>query len=261
MTIYAIIILLCIGFIGSYISGLVGIGGAIVNYPMLLYIPPLLGMTAFTAHQVTGIVAMQVLFSTLSGVAMYRKGGYLRKDVVLSMGISVLIGSTIGSLSSSLFSSHFINVIYGILAILAVVMMFIPKKGQNETGEIPLNIWLAAILAFLVGMAAGIVGAGGAFLLVPVMLVVLKLPMRVTIASSLAITFISSIGSAAGKIATHQVLWLPSLVVIIASLVASPLGVKTSKKLDTRVLRWILAILIMATAIKIWIDLFHVHVV
>lgn len=54
------------------------------------------------------------------------------------------------------------------------------------------NKWLVAGLAFIVGIGAGIVGAAGAFILVPIMLVVLKVPTRMTIATSLAITFISS---------------------------------------------------------------------
>ncbi|MED1203931.1 sulfite exporter TauE/SafE family protein [Heyndrickxia acidicola] len=255
MNIYELITLFVLGFAGSFISGLVGIGGAIINYPLLLYIPALLGISAMTAHQVTGVVAVQVFISTLAGVIAYRKGGYLHKKIILSMGISVLIGSIIGSFSSNTFSGHTINVIYGILAILAVIMMFIPKKHIEEREEVQFNILLGSILAIIVGIAAGIVGAGGAFLLVPIMLVILKIPTKVTIASSLAITFISSIGSVAGKVATHQIVWIPSLVIVIASLIASPIGAKIGQKANTKILQWILAILILATAIKIWIDL------
>jgi uncharacterized membrane protein YfcA len=56
------------------------------------------------------------------------------------------------------------------------------------------------------------------------MLVVLKIPTRMTIATSLAITFISSIGSTVGKVATGQVEYIPAAIMIIASLIASPLG-------------------------------------
>jgi len=48
------IVLFLIGFVGSVISGMVDIGGSIIKYPMLLYVPPLLGMAAFSAHEVTG---------------------------------------------------------------------------------------------------------------------------------------------------------------------------------------------------------------
>jgi uncharacterized protein len=117
------------------------------------------------------------------------------------------------------------------------------------------NKFLSAALAFIVGIGAGIVGAAGAFLLVPIMLVVLKIPTRMTIASSLAITFISSIGSTVGKLATGQVLLLPAAVMIVASLIASPLGANAGKKINTKILQWVLAALILGTSIKIWIDL------
>ena len=55
-----IITIFLIGFVGSYISGMVGIGGSIIKYPMLLYIPALLGVATFSAHEVSGITGVQV---------------------------------------------------------------------------------------------------------------------------------------------------------------------------------------------------------
>ncbi|MCJ8007730.1 sulfite exporter TauE/SafE family protein [Lederbergia wuyishanensis] len=252
-----IIIIFFIGFIGSFISGMLGIGGSIIKYPMLLFIPPLFGLAAFTAHEVAGISAIQVFFATIGGVWAYRKGGYLNKKLIIYMGVSILIGSFLGGFGSKLMSENGINLIYGILALLAAVMMFIPKKGIDDTphSEVVFNKWLAAGLAFIVGIGAGIVGAAGAFLLVPIMLVVLKIPTRMTIASSLAITFISSIGSTVGKITTGQVDYFPALIMVIASLIAAPIGATVGKKMNTKVLQIMLAVLILATAIKIWIDI------
>ncbi|MBM7583582.1 putative membrane protein YfcA [Bacillus pakistanensis] len=252
-----ILTIFLIGFIGSYISGMVGIGGSIIKYPMLLYIPPLLGVAAFTAHEVSGISAVQVFFATLGGVWAYRKGGYLNKTLILYMGISILMGSFIGGYGSKFMSEGGINLVYGILALVAAIMMFIPKKGLDEIPleQVRFNKGLAAILSLIVGVGAGIVGAAGAFLLVPIMLVVLKIPTRMTIASSLAITLISSIGTTIGKIATGQVDYIPALIMVIASLMAAPLGAQAGKKMNTKLLQWILAVLILGTAIKIWIDL------
>ncbi|MDZ5471274.1 sulfite exporter TauE/SafE family protein [Bacillus sp. 31A1R] len=252
-----IITIFLIGFIGSYISGMLGIGGSIIKYPMLLYIPPLFGIAAFTAHEVSGISAIQVFFATIGGVWAYRKGGYLNKTLILYMGVSILIGSFIGGYGSKFMSEEGINFIYGILALIAAVMMFIPKKGIDDIplDQVTFNKWLAAFFALVVGTGAGIVGAAGAFLLVPIMLVVLKIPTRMTIASSLAITFISSIGATVGKITTGQIDYFPAFIMIIASLIAAPLGAVAGKKMNTKVLQVILAILISATAIKIWMDI------
>lgn len=252
-----IIVIFLIGFIGSLISGMLGIGGSIIKYPMLLFIPPLFGLAAFSAHEVAGISAIQVFFATIGGVWAYRKGDYLNKKLIIYMGTSILIGSFLGGFGSKLLSENGINLIYGILALLAAIMMFIPKKGIDDIplNEVTFNKWLAAGLALIVGIGAGIVGAAGAFLLVPIMLVVLKIPTRMTIASSLAITFISSIGSTAGKIATGQVDYIPALIMVIASLIAAPIGAKVGKKMNTKVLQMMLAVLILATAVKIWIDI------
>lgn len=252
-----IITIFLIGFIGSYISGMLGIGGSIIKYPMLLYIPPLFGVAAFSAHEVSGISAVQVFFATIGGVWAYRKGGYLNKTLIVYMGASILIGSFVGGYGSKLMTESGINLVYGILALIAAVMMFIPKKGIDNISldQVTFNKWLAASLALVVGLGAGIVGAAGAFLLVPIMLVVLKIPTRMTIASSLAITFLSSIGATVGKITTGQVDYYPALIMVVASLIASPLGAMAGKKVNTKVLQIILALLILATAVKIWIDI------
>src|SRR5699024_7377650 len=150
--------------------------------------------------------------------------GYINKSLIVYMGGAILAGSFIGGYGSTLLSEKAINIVYAVLATVAVIIMFLPKKGVDgiPADQVVFNKGLASGLAFIVGIAAGIVGAAGAFILVPIMLVVLKIPTRMTIATSLAITFISSIGSTVGKIATDQILYGPAAVMIAASLVAAP---------------------------------------
>jgi len=257
MDITWIITIFLIGFVGSFVSGMIGIGGAIIKYPMLLYIPPLLGFTAFTAHEVSGISAVEVLFASIAGVWAYRKDGYLNKALILYMGGAILAGSFVGSFSSQYLSEAGVNIVYGILALIAAVMMFIPKKQIDDKpmNEVAFNKLLAVVLAFIVGIGSGIVGAAGGFLLVPIMLVVLKIPTRMTIATSLAITLISSVGGTTGKLITGQVEYYPAAIMIVASLIAAPLGAKAGKSLNTKVLQGILATLILVTAVKIWINI------
>ena len=252
-----IVVIFLIGFIGSFVSGMLGVGGSIIKYPMLLYIPPLFGLAAFSAHEVSGISAVQVLFASIAGVWAFRKGGYLNKSLIAYMGVSILIGSFIGSYGSSFLSEQGVNIVYGVLAVIAAVMMFIPKKKVDDIplDAVTFNKPLAAVLALVVGIGSGIVGAAGGFMLVPIMLTVLNIPTRMTIATSLAVTFISSIGGTAGKLLTGQVDYWPALIMIIASVLAAPLGAKVSKNMNTKMLQMILALLIAATAVKIWLDI------
>ena len=252
-----LITLFIIGCIGSFLSGMVGIGGSVINYPMLLYIPPLVGVMALSAHEVSGIGAIQVLFSTLGGVLAYRKSGFLHRSLILYMGISILVGSLLRSYVSHFMPENGMNLIYGLLAIVAVIHMLIPKKGQRAEaeGEVTFHKGLASGIAFVIGSISGVLGAGGAFILVPVMLSVLKIPVRMTIASSLAITFLSAIGASTGKILTGQVMLLPAVVLMLASLAAAPIGAKVGQKINAVYLQWALAVMITATAVKIWLDL------
>lgn len=253
-----ILTLFVIGFIGSLISGMVGIGGSIIKYPMLLYIPPVLGFAAFTAQEVSAVSAVQVFFATLAGMFAYRKGGFINKKLVVAMGIPIITGSFIGGYGSKFLPDSAINITYAVMALVAAVMMFMPKKGSDDRpdfSDLRFNTTIAAIAAAIVGVSSGIVGAAGAFITVPIMLVILKIPTRVAIASSLAITFISSIGSTVGKVMGGHMLWIPSLVMVVASIIASPLGAMLGKKMNVKVLQWILAALITATVIKIWIDI------
>ena len=257
MDITFIVVIFALGFIGSFLSGMLGIGGSIIKYPMLLYIPPMFGLAAFSAHEVSGISAVQVFFASIAGVWAYRKGGYLNKELIIYMGGAILLGSFIGSYGSSNLSEESVNIVYGVLALVAAIMMFIPRKQVDDKplAAVTFNKPLAAVLALVVGIASGIVGAAGGFLLVPIMLTVLHIPTRMTIATSLAVTFISSIGGSIGKLMTGQVDYLPAAIMIVASIIAAPLGAKIGKKLNTKLLQMILAVMIAATAVKIWLDI------
>lgn len=252
-----IITIFTIGFLGSFISGMVGIGGSIINYPMLLFIPVALGFTAFTAQEVSAISAIQVFFASLMGMLVFRKGGLLNRTLVLYMGASIIVGSFAGSFVSNTLPSSVINLVYAMLALIAAIMMFLPKQGKDlqDVSEVTFNKPLAVILALIIGTVSGIVGAAGAFITVPVMLVVLKIPTRVAIASSLAVTFISSIGSTTGKLLGGHMLLVPSIVLVVASAIASPIGAKLSKRINTKILQWILVALITATVFKIWFSI------
>lgn len=43
---------------------------------------------------------------------------------------------------------------------------------------------------------------------------------------------------------------------IAASLLAAPLGAKAGQKINVTILQWILGLLILGTAVKIWLEIF-----
>ncbi|WP_170061390.1 sulfite exporter TauE/SafE family protein [Rummeliibacillus pycnus] len=248
-----ILLLILLGLIGSFFSGLVGVGGAIVMYPLLLFIPPLFGFEGFSSLEVSGLTSFQVFFSTLSGVITYKKGGELPSSLVWSIGIPALISSFVGGFFSKFVPDSYLNMLYGILAVVAVVLMFKPDK-DNLHNEMPQKskMVLSILVGSFVGVVAGMIGAGGSFLFIPLMIQVIKVPTRLAIAASLAITFLSSIGTVIGKIFSHNIDYHLAIYLAIAGLIGAPIGVRISKKLSVQKLQWIFSALLIVTAIKIW---------
>ncbi|AZK44878.1 sulfite exporter TauE/SafE family protein [Paenibacillus lentus] len=263
MNILLFIIMLLLGLIGSFFSGLLGIGGAIVSFPLLLFVPSAFGVANFTAQEVSSISMFQVFFASLAGVLSYLKNGkehaaVIHKKLVIYMGSGILFGSLAGGLVSGYLDGNIINIIYGVVAIVAVVLMLLPSKAKEEGlagQEISFNRTFAVMISFLVGIVSGIVGAGGAFVLIPVMLTVMKLPTRITIATSLAIVFVSAIGGVAGKLTTADIPWEATLYTVVGSLLGAPLGTWLSARMNVKYLRYGLIVLITLTAIKVWMSI------
>ncbi|HEX9125912.1 MAG TPA: sulfite exporter TauE/SafE family protein, partial [Methylomirabilota bacterium] len=67
MTVPFILTLAALGFAGAFASGLVGVGGAIVMIPLLLYVPPLLGVGSLDIKTVAGVTMAQVLAASVMG--------------------------------------------------------------------------------------------------------------------------------------------------------------------------------------------------
>src|SRR5690625_5028393 len=85
MDISTVIMMLLIGVFGGFISGLVGIGGAIIIYQAILLLPPLFGVPAYSAYTASGLTSSQVFFSTLSGSLKARKKTEFSPPLVIYM--------------------------------------------------------------------------------------------------------------------------------------------------------------------------------
>jgi uncharacterized membrane protein YfcA len=99
------------------------------------------------------------------------------------------------------------------------------------------------------------VGAGGAFLLVPVMVGVMRIPMRLSIGTSLAMVGMSAIAGFIGKAVTGQVPLWPAATVVLGSLSGAPLGGRVSRRVPVTVLRAVLAGIITLVMLRVWVDL------
>ena len=247
--------LVLVGLSVGFLSGLLGIGGGIVMFPLLLYVPPLLGLGSIDVKSITGLTMAQGFFSALTALFFYHKNALVNRSLVLTLGSSLFLSSLIGSLASKQVPDGPLLMVFGTLALIAAVMMLIPRSyHQDEMTEerVSFHRTTAIMIGIVLGFTIGLVGQGGAFILIPMMLYVLKIPLRVALGSTLAIGLFSSSAGLIGKVATSQVPFLMALPLVLGAMPAARWGSIVGKRTKTQFLRWLLAALILATAIKVW---------
>jgi uncharacterized protein len=248
-----------VGAAVGFLSGLLGIGGGIVMFPLLLYVPPLLGFSGIDVKSITGLTMIQGFFSALTAMFYYNKNALVNKSLVFTLGFSLFLSSLIGALVSKKIPDGPLLMVFGTLAVIAAVMMLIPRSyHQDDLTEehVVFHKTTAIVIGIVLGFSIGLVGQGGAFILIPTMLYVLKIPLRVALGSTLAIGLFSSSAGLVGKIATSQVPFLMALPLLVGAIPAARFGSIVGKKTNTQFLRWLLAAIIFATAVKVWSAIF-----
>ncbi len=255
MDVALFLFLALVGLSVGFLSGLLGIGGGIVMFPLLLYVPPLLGLGSIDVKSITGLTMAQGFFSALTAMFTYRKNALVNSSLVLTLGSSLFLSSLIGSLVSKQVPDGPLLLVFGTLALIAAIMMLIPRSYVRDDLTEDTVVYhkpTAVAIGIVLGFSIGLVGQGGAFILIPLLLYVLKVPLRVALGSTLAIGLFSSSAGLIGKVATSQVPFLMALPLVLGAIPAARWGSIVGKKTKTQFLRWLLAALILATAIKVW---------
>lgn len=254
-------LLMALGFAGAIVAGMVGIGGAIVMIPLLLYVPPLVGQRALDIHTISGITMAQVAAAGLAGLLGHLHYRPVRNTLVTTLGSGMMAGSLTGAALSRLISPRGLTALFAALALVAAVVMLAvrtssqPRASSGGTPVTPaekVNPYLAVGSGIAVGLLAGMVGAGGGFLLVPLMIYVLHVPLRSAISASLGIVVLAGVAGMIGKAATGQIEWLPAIALVVGALPGARLGASLSRRMHTELLNLVLALLIGLVALKMW---------
>jgi len=136
------------------------------------------------------------------------------------------------------------------------LMLVTPAEpaSDRDPAAVPFSRPAAIGLPGAIGLMAGLVGAGGAFLLVPVLVGLMHIPMRLGIGTSLAMVGMAAVTGFLGKAATGQVPLWPAATVVLGSLTGAPLGGRVSRRVPVRVLRGVLAGIIALVMLRVWHD-------
>ncbi len=271
-------VLLGIGGIVGFLSGMFGVGGGFLITPLLFFIgiPP-------TVAVATG--ANQVVASSISGVLAQFK----RKAVDLRMGTVLLIGGIIGSgvgiwvfslLTAAGQVDLFVQLSYVIfLGLIGLVMLQesvrsllrsgktggpvrrahvhtwvhkLPLKMKFRASGLYISVLPPMIVGALVGFLAAVMGVGGGFIMVPAMIYLLGMPTKVVIGTSLfQIIFVTAFTTVMHAVSSHSVDMLLALLLIIGGVVGAQIGARVGVRLKAEQLRILLALLVLAVCLRV----------
>ena len=274
-------LLLGLGGIVGFLSGMFGVGGGFLITPLLFFIgiPPAVAVA-------TG--ANQVVASSVSGVLAQLR----RKAVDFRMGTVLLAGGMIGSVIGIIVFQWmtrlgqidlFVQLSYVLFLGLIGAMMLqeslrawfrqksgapvrrshvhtwvhgLPLKMKFRASGLYISVLPPMAVGALVGFLAAIMGVGGGFIMVPAMIYLLGMPTKVVIGTSLfQIIFITAFTTLMHAVTSQTVDILLALLLIIGGVIGAQIGSRVAVRLKAEQLRILLSLLVLAVSLKIALDL------
>ncbi len=279
----SIYLLLGIGGLVGFLSGMFGVGGGFLMTPLLIFIgiPP----TVAVASE-----ANQILASSISGgMAHFQKRG-----VDIRMGCVLLVGGLLGSavgvqLYAVMREMGQINLLISLcyvvfLGVIGLLMMIesirairarqigrpiparrpgqhnwihgLPFKMRFKVSHLYTSIIPPILIGFFVGVLAAIMGVGGGFIMVPAMIYLLRMPTNVVIGTSLfQIIFVSASVTVMHAVINQTVDVVLATILIIGGVVGAQIGARLGQKLRGEQLRALLALIVLGVGLKMLNDL------
>lgn len=122
ITINQSIILVITGLLAGFVSGAMGVGGAVIIVPFLIFF---LGLTQ---HQAQGTSLMVLVFPVgIFAVINYAKSGYVNFKFAAILIIAFLLGSYIGSILAINLPGKVLQKIFAVVLVLIGIKMFFGK--------------------------------------------------------------------------------------------------------------------------------------
>ena len=259
-----ILILSLIGIIIAILSGLTGLGGGIILIPTLLGWFHYQGFFVNNGMQIAANTSIAILFfTTLSTSYQYFKNQLINWHMVKSFLPGLLIGIGCGSLIVTFLDSSALQKSFGLFLLVIVLNLLWPKKPSIKKHKSPIYI------IYLVGICTGVLspmfGIGGGILMIPFFhaqgLILLE-AIGSSVFCLLPIAMISLISNTMFGYLKHHLplesfntigyLYWPALLLIAPmSMIFAPIGANIAKKTNVLIIKRLLALVILLTAIQL----------
>lgn len=203
--------------------GLLGGGGSILMVPLLTYVAGLEPAEAIAAS-----LFVICITSLISVIAHARKGN-LRWRTGLIFGAVGMVGAFVGGLAGGHLPGTILMIAFALIMLATAVAMIrgrrTPSTPDSHAKRSVLPLGRLIPTSLLVGSVTGLVGAGGGFLVVPVLTLLGGLAMPLAIGTSLLVIAMNSLAGLTGHLTTVHLDWTALAALTLAAVAGSLLGV------------------------------------
>ena len=256
---------LAIGLAVGFLAGLLGIGGGMVMVPMLVLVFTAKGFPPqHMMHLALATALATIVFTSITSVRAHHRHGGVDWTVARAMAPGIVAGALATALVAGLIPNRPLAIFFTGFMFYAAAQMFVeikPRAARHRPGR----AGLVAVGAGIGGLSS-LLAAGGAFLSIP-FLAWCNVPLKRAIGTAAANGFPIALAGTVGYVAqglrvpglpegSVGYVYLPALLLIVAaSMPMAPLGARLAHRLPVRRLRVVLALMLLALALRMLANL------
>ncbi len=278
-----VFIVLAMGLAVGFISGMFGIGGGFLMTPLLIFIgvPPAVAVASVSSH---------IAASSCTGAITY----WRRRAIDLPLALMLLAGGILGTgagvwlfivLRAADLLDLMIALSYMVLlgavgtmmvleSVRAVVRSYqgkpvvlrrpgshpwflgLPFKLRFKRSRIYISVIPVWVIGFIIGFIGAIMGIGGGFLLVPMLIYMLRVPTATVIGTSTVLTLVTMASATVMHAATnHLVDAVLALILMVGGVTGAQFGAHAGHRMAAERLRLLLGLLVLGVGFRFAIDL------
>jgi len=274
-------LMLGLGGLVGFLSGMFGVGGGFLMTPLLIMIgvPPTVA-AASDSNQIVAASASGTYAHARAGTVDFKMGLLLLAGGIAGGSLGVYLIKLLRSVGEAGFLIRITYVVMlggvgtymffesrasmrkarqtkiGLKApsrpsIYARIVSALPWKVHFQRSNVTVSVIMPLFLGVVVGVLAAIMGVGGGFIMVPIMVYLLRMPMHVVVGTSLfQILFTCMHVTVLQATVNHTVDFVLALLLLVGSVVGAQLGVKVSRYLEGDQLKILLALIVLAVCVK-----------
>jgi uncharacterized membrane protein YfcA len=255
-------IFVALGAYVGFLAGLLGIGGGFTIVPVLAEVFAYQGLDhAHLLPLAIGTSAASIVFTAFASARAHHKRGAVAWPIVQAMAPGLVIGSLVGPQIASALPMRVMAAIFGSFTWVAALRM-LGTRAPRATHPLPGKPAMFGVGA-VIGIVAGMVGTGGAFLAVPFM-TRSDITMHTAVATSAAIGWPVALASAIGFVfagwrvdglpaGSVGYVYLPALAgIVVMSMLLAPLGARVAHAMPVARLRAAFALLLFVLGAWMW---------